>query len=177
MNLAYYNCFIRYTHRMRDSMVKFECRRLGAFSYHVLTEPRAIRRLLLKWIVAEWDRDHATASDEPWTIEWLMRLPRMKFSLQRVRLAEVQPRPDLMACQRPGYSFAAELEARVQEREEAVHRGASMEPLLIDGGNMELMDGYVRYSLLCRHRQRLTYAYVGFEPRHSGVPYRGPSGG
>jgi hypothetical protein len=91
----------------------------------------------------------------------------MQFSLQQVKVADIRPRPDLMAYQRPGYSFAAELDARVQEREEAVGRGCSMEPLLIDAESMELMDGYVRYTLLRGHRQRVTYADLGVQVRSS----------
>ncbi len=162
---------------MRESLRKFEYRRLGAFTYQVLAKPSVVKRQLLRWIMAEWARDHAEALDEPWTVEWMARLPHMQFSLQQVSVADIRPRPDLMAHHRPGYSFAAELEARLQEREEAVQRGCSIEPLLIDAQTMELMDGYVRYRLLCAHRQRLAYAYVGMEGRRQPRPKRRESDG
>ncbi len=174
--MGYYNCFIRYTHNMRESIPKFRYTGLGAFTFHVLSEPRAIRRLLLKCIMAEWAHDHAVGPDEPWTVEWMERLPRMQFALHRVAVSAIRPRPDLMAYERPGYSFVAELDARVEEREQALQRGCSMEPLLIDASNMELMDGYVRYTLLCRHRQRLAYAYLGVTGGRSGTRYRSNPG-
>ena len=161
IDLAYYNCSIRYTRNVAESLTNFQCRRLGQFRYHVLSEPGVIRRQLLKWIIAEWESDHALGPDEPWTVEWMERLPLMRFSLQRVRLVDIRPRPDLMSYQKPGYSFLEELEDRVREREEAIGRGYSIEPLLVDGANMELMDGYVRYTLLRRHREPTTYAYAG----------------
>ena len=147
---------------MARTFEDFEYTKLGAFTFHVLRDPRIIRRQLLKWITLEWEHDHALGPEEYWTVEWLGRLPQMQFSLKVLRLSEIRPRPDLMAYAKPGYSFIAELEERVKEREQAVGRGCSVEPLLVDGSHdMELMDGYVRYTLLRRHRQRTAYAYVG----------------
>ena len=142
-------------------MENFEYTKFGAFTFHVLRDPRAIRSQLLKWITLEWEHDHALGPDEYWTVEWLERLPSMRFSLEILKLSDIRPRADLMAYSKPGYSFVAELDERVKEREQAVGRGCSVEPLLVDGSNMELMDGYVRYTLLRRHRQRTCYAYVG----------------
>jgi hypothetical protein len=147
---------------MARSFEAFEYTKLEAFTFHVLRDPRVIKRQLMKWITMEWEHDHALAPDEYWTVEWLERLPKMKFSLEILKLSDIRPRPDLMAHSRPGYSFVAELEERVKERAEAVGRGCSVEPLLVDGSHdMELMDGYVRYTLLRRHHQRAAYVYVG----------------
>jgi hypothetical protein len=135
----------------------FEYRRLGDIAYHVLADPAAIRELLLQWILPEWESDHREAPHEIWTVEWMERLPRMTFTLAALDLASIRPRADLMRA--PG--FRASLEQRADERDQAVLRGVSIEPLLVDRQGLELMDGYTRYTVLHRRRQKQVYAYIG----------------
>jgi hypothetical protein len=135
----------------------FEYRNLDGITYHVLTDPAAIRELLTRWIMHEWESDHRAAPHEGWTVEWMARLPVMSFRLEVIDLAAIRPRPDLMAA--PG--FLPGLGERADEREEAVQRGVSIEPLLVDRDGMELMDGYTRHLLLQRRARTRTYAYIG----------------
>jgi hypothetical protein len=135
----------------------FEYRMLGGIAYHVLPDPAAIRELLLHWILPEWRADHREAPGEHWTVEWMERLPVMTFTLDVVELASIRPRADLMAA--PG--FRPSLEQRADEREEAVRRGVSIEPLLVDRRGLELMDGYTRHRVLQRLDQKQAYAYIG----------------
>src|SRR3989304_224155 len=115
----------------------FEYHRLGDFTYHVLHHPDAIRELMMKWIMREWEIDHREAPDEAWTVEWMTLLPRMKFSLEMMDPAAIHPRTDLMNM--PG--FRAGLEQRAAEREAGMLRGVSIEPLLVKRDGFELMDG------------------------------------
>ena len=135
----------------------FEYRQLGDFTYHLLADPAAIRALLMKWIVLEWETDHREAPDESWTVEWMHRLPVMSFRLEVVDLDAVRPRADLMSVP----EFRAGLEQRADEREQAMLRGVSIEPLLVDRDGLELMDGYTRHAVLQRRRQKQIYAYIG----------------
>ena len=135
----------------------FKYRTLGEFTYHVLFEPATIKAYLMKWILREWEFDHSEAPDEEWTVEWMNLLPGMEFALEILNLESIHPRADLMSVE----DFQTSLKERADEREESMLRGISIEPLLINRIGFELMDGYTRYTVLKRHRQKEVYAYVG----------------
>jgi hypothetical protein len=135
----------------------FEYRRLGDFTYHVLTDPHEIRSFLMKWVMREWEIDHNEAPEEPWTVAWMDALPKMDFTLQTIRLDAIRPNVDLWGVE----EFQRSLKERADEREESVLRGISIEPLLVNRDSFELMDGYTRYTVLKRYEQKEVYAYVG----------------
>ena len=135
----------------------FEYRKLGDFTYHVLTEPDHIKAYVMIWIMKEWESDHKEAPDEHWTVEWMNALPAMKFSLEVVDPGEIRPHPDLMSVDK----FLASLQERANEHEESMLRGVSIEPLLVNANGFQLMDGYTRYTVLKKYQQTQVYAYVG----------------
>lgn len=135
----------------------FEYRKLGNFTYHVLSEPGEIRAYLVKWIMREWEFDRNEAPDEHWTVIWMEMLPNMEFTLEMIRLDDICPNADLMSVE----DFQRSLEERADEREESMLRGVSIEPLLVNRDRFELMDGYTRYTVLKRYGQKEVYAYVG----------------
>lgn len=135
----------------------FEYRKLGKFTYNVLTDPLIIKAYLLKWIMKEWQSDHNEAPDEHWTVEWMNVFPKMEFSLEVVRLEDIHPNADLFSVE----EFQSGLRERADEREESMLRGVSIEALLVNRSGFELMDGYTRYTVLNRHQQKEVYAYVG----------------
>jgi len=135
----------------------FEYRKLGDFTYHVIANPNDIKTHLMKWVMREWESDHNQAPHEHWTTAWMNALPNMEFKLETIQLGDIHPNADLFAVER----FHRELKERADEREEAMLRGVSIEPLLINGNSFELMDGYTRYTVLRRYQQKEIYAYVG----------------
>jgi hypothetical protein len=135
----------------------FEYRPFGKFTYHILTDPLTIKAYLMKWIMKEWKFDHNEAPEEHWTVEWMNVLPKMEFTLEILTLDEIHPNSDLFSVE----DFQRELKERADEREEAMLRGVSIEPLLVNRNGLELMDGYTRYTVLKRHEQKEAYAYVG----------------
>lgn len=139
----------------------FEYRKLGDFTYHLITDPDDIKTHLMKWILREWESDHEQAPEEGWTVKWMNALPRMSFVLDIIRLEDIRPNQDLWSVEQ----FHRELKERADEREEAMRRGVSIEPLLVDRDGLELMDGYTRYTVLQRYPQHQVYAYLGSLPR------------
>jgi hypothetical protein len=135
----------------------FEYRKLGDFTYHILSDPAEIKAYLMKWIMSEWESDHNQAPDEHWTVDWMATLPRMEFTLEIIRLDDICPNVDLMSVE----EFQRSLEERADEREEAILRGISIEPLLLNRTGFELMDGYTRYTVLKRYNQQEVFAYLG----------------
>ncbi|MHA2184624.1 MAG: hypothetical protein ACXAAI_06435 [Promethearchaeota archaeon] len=85
----------------------------------------------------------------------------MKFELKKINLDSVNLRKDLMDYKTKTYNFQNELNDRVVDMEESILRGSSIEPLIVNGENMELMDGYTRYKILKKYDQERAYAYVG----------------
>ena len=135
----------------------FEYRKLGDFTYHVLTDPNEIKSFAMKWIMREWEFDHSEAPDEHWTIAWMEALPRMDFALEVIPLDVICSNADLMSVE----EFQTSLKERAEEREESILRGISIEPLLVNRSGFELMDGYTRYTVLKRYQQQEVYVYLG----------------
>ena len=135
----------------------FEYRKLGDFTYHILIDPLTIKAYAMKWIMREWEIDHNEAPEETWTVEWMSTLPKMGFALEIIKLDDIHPRADLMNVK----DFQISLKERADEHEEAIMRGVSIEPLLVNRIGLELMDGYTRYTVLKRHQQKEVYAYIG----------------
>lgn len=132
----------------------FEYRKLGDFTYHVLSDPSEIKSYLMKWIMREWEFDHRGAPEEHWTVAWMEALPNMEFTLEVIRLESICPNADLMSVE----DFQTSLKERVDEREEAILRGISIEPLLVNQNGLALMDGY---TVLKRYKQQEVYAFLG----------------
>ena len=140
-------------------MFSYEYRKLGDFTYHVLTDPADIKSHLMKWIMREWEMDHNETPEEHWTVAWMDVLPKMEFRLEIIELEDIHPNADLWSVD----EFRSDLEERADDREESILRGASIEPLLVNRNEFELMDGYTRYTVLKRYEQKVVYAYVGSE--------------
>lgn len=135
----------------------FEYRRLGDFTYNVLSDASEIKSYLMKWIMSEWEFDHREAPEEHWTVSWMEALPTLEFTLQVIRLDDICPNPDLWSVA----EFQTGLQERADERALSMLRGVSIEPLLVNRNGFELMDGYTRYTVLKRYEQEEVYAYVG----------------
>ena len=139
----------------------FEYRKLGDFTYNILSDPGEIKTYLLKWIMSEWELDHREAPEEHWTVAWMEALPAMKFTLQIICLGDICPNADLWSVE----EFQTGLQERADERELSMLRGVSIEPLLVNRNGFELMDGYTRYMVLNRYKQNEVYVYVGDSKR------------
>ena len=139
---------------------EWEYRKLGDFTYNVLPELQ-IKSFLMEYLKQEWEIDFTEFPDQHCTVEWLDLLARMEFTLEIIRLEEVRLRQELMNYRSDTYDFMASLRKRADERRESFLRGVSIEPLVVNGDNMELMDGYTRYVVLKEYRQESIYAYVG----------------
>ncbi len=139
----------------------FIYKKLGNFTYYLVKNKNNLKPFLLKWIGKEWQRDHEEFPDQTWTTEWLNLVPNMKFKLVIINLDDIKLRSNLMNYQKDGYNFLEELTLRAEEMEESVLRGSSIEPLIVNNNGMELLDGYTRYKILKKNRQKKTYVYLG----------------
>ena len=136
-------------------------KKLGKFTYNVIENHNRITPYLLKWIIKEWKQDIEEFPDQPWSKEWIELVHTMEFSLVQLELEIIRLRQDLMEYDNGSYNFSEHLKERATEMEESILRGSSIKPLLVNGENMELMDGYTRYTILKKHKQKLVYVYLG----------------
>jgi len=139
----------------------FNYKKLGNFTYHMITDANLINSHLRKWIGKEWKQDMEEFPDQPWSVEWMELLFQLNFQLVTIDIGTIILRSDLMEYKNESYNFVEELERRAEEMEESILRGSSIEPLLVNGENMELMDGYTRYNVLKKHNEKLIYVYLG----------------
>ena len=139
----------------------FTYKKFGGFTYNIIENQEDIKPFLLKWIGKEWRQDMAEFPDQSWSVEWMDLLLGMNFYLVKLDINKIMLRPELMTYKNDSYNFVEELQGRAEEMEESILRGSSIEPLLVNGKNMELMDGYTRYTILKKHNEENIYVYLG----------------
>ncbi len=144
--------------------IQYDYKRLDGYVYHIAAEPT---EYLKKWLEIEWTKDVVEYPNQPWTSEWLDSLKKLEFKLEIIEIDKVRPRAELMVYKTDGYSFQKELSERVIERLEAIRMGTSIMPVVVRGTDMELMDGYTRYTTLKQLGAKQVYAYVGYLLRSS----------
>lgn len=135
-------------------------RTLGGVVYRVFESPEAANIYLERTLKEEWDQDHAEFPDQPWTVEWLKRLETATFELKEVSLGDIYPREDLMNHETDAYSFKEELASRVEEAGNLLENENGIEPLIVFNGSNELVDGYMRFTLLEKSGVRSVLVYI-----------------
>jgi len=140
--------------------MKFTERTLGKFKYRVLEDPTDISIHLRIELVAELEQDQREFPDQQWTPEWLNIIKTHQFELRQLDLDSICPRKDLMNWETDTYSFAKELKDRVDEARPFIGEDPFIEPLVVREGNLELIDGHMRYTILNEWGEAETYAYV-----------------
>ena len=139
----------------------FVYKKLEKFTYHLIKNGVEIKKYLNKWLVKEWKQDIQEFPDQPWSREWLNLISLMEFRLVKIPINGIKQRQDLMEYRSESYNFTEHLLERVKEMEESILQGSSISPLVVNGENMELMDGYTRYTVLKNHEMRFVYVYLG----------------
>jgi len=139
----------------------FVYKKLSGFTYNIIKDKKKIRPFLLKWLGREWRIDHKERPDQIWTIKWLKDLRKMQFDLRIVDINKIKLRKDLMNYKKGRYIFRDELKDRCADRLESIQRGVSIEPLVVRKKDMQLMDGYSRFSVLKKLGAKKVYVYMG----------------
>lgn len=139
-------------------------RRLEGMTYWVIEDPDGIRDYINKEIRKEWETDARHEHREPENAPWLKTLSKRKWSLQIVELKRIKLNPNIMNYVDPqrGYVFSERLVERSRELQESIRIGGSVIwPLIVRKKDMQLVDGYCRYSTLRAMDISRTYAYIG----------------
>jgi hypothetical protein len=139
-------------------------RRLDGITYRGIEDPDGIRDYVNKEIRKEWETDARQEHREPENDPWLRTLSKRKWSLQIIDMKRIKLNPAIMKYVDPqrGYVFSERLEERSRQLQESIRiAGSVIWPLIVRKKDMQLVDGYCRYSTLRAMGMSTTYAYVG----------------
>jgi hypothetical protein len=139
-------------------------RRLEGVSYWVIADPDAIYDFVNAEIRREWEADARREQRNPEDDPWLTTLAKRTWNLDTIAIAKIKLNPDIMNHRDPatGYTFLKSLERRTTELLQAIKLGGVvLSPLVVRGEDLQLGDGYCRYTTLKAMSVPRIYVYVG----------------
>jgi hypothetical protein len=133
-------------------------------TYWVIEDADGIYDYVNTEVRKEWEGDARFERRDPKDDSWLQNLSRRKWSLEIVEIARIKLNPEIMNYVDPerGHVFTRSLEKRSKELQESIKMGGLVIwPLIARKEDMQLADGYCRYTTLRAMNVSKTYAYVG----------------
>ena len=138
-------------------------RRLDGITYWVIESPEDVHDFVNTQIRKEWTADARDEGRNPNEDPWLKNLSSRRWQLEVLQVSEIKPNP-YEFIPRIGYSFEERLAKRSQELRKAVETyGSVIWPVIVRDEDMQLVDGYCRYTTLRAMSIPRIYAYVGRE--------------
>ncbi len=137
---------------------------LHGVTYWVIEDPTMISDFINANIRREWEADARSEDRNPDADSWLQGLSTREWSLETIQTSKVRLNPKIMEFvdDRRGYNFASSLAKRSDLLKTAIETYTTVIwPLVVRAEDMQLMDGYCRYSTLKRMDVPQTYAYIG----------------
>ena len=136
-------------------------RKLNGITYWAIEDPNEIHEFINTQIRQEWIQDAKDEGRNPLDDAWLQTLPQRKWRLEILELVNIKPNPYEFIPQ-TGYNFEERLAKRGQQLRKAVETyGSVIWPIVIRGEDMQLVDGYCRFTTLKAMSVPRIYAYVG----------------
>ena len=136
-------------------------RRLDGITYWVIVDGNDIYGFINTQLRQEWVADAKDEGRQPEEDTWLQQLSRRKWSLEILQLNAIKPNPHEF-IPRTGYNFEERLAQRSKELRKAIEKyGSIIWPLTVRGEDMQLVDGYCRFTSLKAMDIARAYAYVG----------------
>jgi hypothetical protein len=138
--------------------------KLDGVSYWVIEDPHEIFEFVNTNIRREWESDLKSEGKNPKESNWLSKLVARKWRLEVVDIDRVRLNEELMRYKdnKSGYDFAARLQERKRELTREIRDSARViPPIILQGEDNLLMDGYCRYATLKDMGLKKAYAYIG----------------
>lgn len=139
-------------------------RRLDGITYWVIEDSEAIHDFINTEIRREWETDAISERRDPKDDPWLKTLSKRRWNLKVTEIARIKLNPDIMnyVDAERGYVFSKSLAKRSRELQEYIKMGGLVVwPLVVRKEDMQLVDGYCRYSTVKAMGVSRTYAYIG----------------
>lgn len=148
-----------------EILVNTPLRRLDGISYWVIEDPDGIRDFINTEIRKEWGFDvRSLPGDDPAAGAWLQDLPNRRWKLEIVEISKVLLDEHMMRFvdSKTGYNFPEHLAKRRKELRYAIENyGIVIWPIIVRKEDMQVLDGYCRYTTLKEMNVPRVYAYVG----------------
>jgi hypothetical protein len=136
-------------------------RRLDGVTYWVIDDDNDIYDFINTQLRQEWVADAKDEGRQPEEDAWLQQLSDRKWHLEVLELYTIKPNP-YEFIPRTGYNFEERLAQRSKELRKAIEKyGSIIWPISVRGEDMQLVDGYCRFTTLKAMNVARTYAYVG----------------
>jgi hypothetical protein len=139
-------------------------RRLTGITYWVIEDPEGIYDFINTEIRREWEADAVSEYRDPSEDEWLRTLPQRRWSLEIAEIDRIRLNPRIINYidNKIRYNFSERLAKRSAELQlEIEKRGMVIWPVIVDGDDWILADGYCRYTALRAMNIPRTYVYLG----------------
>jgi len=136
-------------------------RRLDGITYWVIDEPTDIYDFVNRQLRLEWIGDARDEGREPKEDVWLKNLSKRKWQLEILGLELINPNP-YEFIPRTGYNFEERLIQRVMQLQRVIEKyGSVIWPVIVKGEDLQLVDGFCRFTTLKEMGITKLYAYVG----------------
>jgi len=139
-------------------------RRLEGISYWVIEDPEAIRDYVNTEVRKEWEHDVKSTPNDPAGGAWLATLSKRNWRLEILRTSEVSLDQRMMSYvdSKTGYNFVERLAQRRQELRKGLELwGRVIWPIIVSREDMQVLDGYCRFTTLKGMGIQRVYAYLG----------------
>jgi hypothetical protein len=139
-------------------------RRLEGISYWVIEDPEAIRDYVDTEIRKEWEYDVKRTPNDPAGGAWLATLSKRDWRLEMVKTIDLSLDEEMMTFvdSKTGYDFAERLSQRRQELRKGLQLwGRVIWPIIVREEDMQVLDGYCRFTALKDMGVQRIFAYLG----------------
>jgi hypothetical protein len=136
-------------------------RRLDGITYWVIEAQNDIYDFMNTQLRQEWTEDAKDEGRQPENDTWLQQLSKRRWHLEVLELDTIKPNP-YEFIPRTGYNFEKRLAQRSNELRKAIEKyGSIIWPVTVRAEDMQLIDGYCRFTALKAMNVQRVYAYVG----------------
>ncbi len=139
-------------------------RRLEGISYWIIEDPEAIRDYVNTEIRKEWEHDVKSIPNDPASGAWLATLSKRNWRLEILKTSEVSLDQRMMAYvdSKTGYDFVERLaQRRLDLRKGLELWGRVIWPIIVRREDMQVLDGYCRFTTLEEMGVQRVYVYLG----------------
>lgn len=150
-------------------------RRLEGITYWLIDDPDGIYDFINTEVRKEWEFDVKAMPGDPASGVWLETLARRQWRLEIVRSEDVTLDESVMdyVDSNTGYNFAKRLAKRRQELRKAIELWSLVIwPIVIREDDMQVLDGYCRFTTLKEMKVSKVYAYLGRLPTPESMRLR-----
>jgi hypothetical protein len=146
-----------------------ESRSLDGISYKVFQDPVEIKKFVNVTVRREWEKDIKRAGHDPEKSRWLGNLSSRRWRLTTLHSEQIKLNPEIMNIknEKTGFNFLEDLLKRKVDLDRNMKKyKISFPPVVVREEDMNLIDGYCRFTTLRDLSIPRVYAYLGSEPSH-----------